>query len=85
MLSIIGWVVTGWIAGTVAEYFFPQPVGTPGWKTVATGIIGSVVGGLGYSFVNESRYSPAGIIWSCVGAVACLAAWQWYQKNGGLQ
>ena len=83
MLAIIGWLITGWIAGSVAQWFFPPHPGTPGWQTVATGIAGSIVGGALYSIVNGSGYSPAGLVWSCLGAAACLAGWQWYQKNGG--
>ena len=83
MFSILGWLITGWIAGSIAEWFLPHRADVPGWQTVATGIAGSIVGGIVYSLVHGSGYSPAGLVWSCIGAAICLAAWQWYQQNGG--
>lgn len=83
MFSIIGWVLTGWIAGSIAEWFLPPASPQPGWQTVATGIGGSIAGGILYGLVHGTRYSPAGIVWSVVGAVACLAAWRWWQSQQG--
>jgi uncharacterized membrane protein YeaQ/YmgE (transglycosylase-associated protein family) len=81
MFSIIGWIVCGWIAGSIAEWLLP-PSGQPkGWQTIATGIAGSVVGGLVYGMLHGRQYSPAGIVYSVIGAVICLAAYRWYQQQ----
>jgi uncharacterized membrane protein YeaQ/YmgE (transglycosylase-associated protein family) len=67
MFSLIGWVVTGWIAGSLANWFLPSASVQPGWQTVATGVAGSIVGGVVYSLINGSDYSPAGFVFSTVG------------------
>ena len=82
MLTLVGWVLCGWIAGAIAEWLLPPGGTRQGWQTIATGIAGSVVGGILYSLVSGSRYSPAGIAFSVVGAVACLAALRWYEGRG---
>lgn len=81
MLSILGWIICGWIAGSIAEWVLPPPSQSQGWTTIGTGIAGSVVGGIVYGMVHGSRYSPAGIAWSVIGAVLCLAAWRWWQSQ----
>ena len=83
MLSILGWILCGWIAGSIAEWVLPPANQTQGWQTIGTGIAGSVVGGIVYGLMNGTRYSPAGIMWSVIGAVACLAALRWWQQQGG--
>ena len=83
MFSIIGWIVTGYIAGSLANWFLPSASVQPGWQTIATGVAGSMVGGTLYSLVNGSDYSPSGFVFSTVGAVLCLVACRWYQSNGG--
>jgi uncharacterized membrane protein YeaQ/YmgE (transglycosylase-associated protein family) len=81
MLSILGWIVTGWIAGSIAEWVIPPASQSQGWQTIGTGVAGSVVGGLVYGMVHGSGYSPAGIVWSIVGAILCLGAWRWWQSQ----
>jgi uncharacterized membrane protein YeaQ/YmgE (transglycosylase-associated protein family) len=81
MFSIIGWLITGWIAGSMAEWLIPNKTPTPGWQTIATGVAGSIVGGVVYSTVYGSSYSPAGMVWSCAGAVLCLIAYRWYTQQ----
>ena len=76
MFSLIGWVITGWISGSLANWFLPSASVQPGWQTVATGVAGSIVGGLGYSIINGSGFST-------VGAVVCLVAYRWYTSEGG--
>jgi uncharacterized membrane protein YeaQ/YmgE (transglycosylase-associated protein family) len=83
MFSLIGWVITGWIAGSLANWFLPSASVQPGWQTVATGVAGSIVGGVVYSLINGSDYSPAGFVFSTVGAVCCLVAYRWYTSTGG--
>jgi len=83
MFSLIGWIVTGYIAGSLANWFLPSASVQPGWQTIATGVAGSIVGGTLYSLVSGSDYSPSGFVFSTVGAVLCLVAYRWYQSNGG--
>ena len=83
MFSLIGWVITGWISGSLANWFLPSASVQPGWQTVETGVAGSIVGGIGYSIINGSGYSPAGFVFSTVGAVVCLVAYRWYTSEGG--
>lgn len=83
MFTILGWLITGWIAGSIAEWFLPHKAEQAGWVTVATGIGGSIVGGMVYGILYGSGYSPAGIVWSIVGAVICLACYRWYTETGG--
>lgn len=83
MLSLMGWILCGWIAGSIAEWVLPHTSPQPGWVTIATGVAGSIVGGVVYAMLNGSDYSPAGIAFSVVGAVACLAGYRWYTSTGG--
>jgi len=82
MITIIGWLITGWIAGSVAEWMMPSPTPKPGWVTIAIGVAGSIVGGMIYGIVYGAGYSPAGIAWSCVGAVVCSMGYRWYTEAG---
>lgn len=72
MFFLIGWIVTGWIAGSVAEWLLPPSTPQPRWRTIATGIAGSMVGVIVYAVLHGSGYSPAGLVWSCGGALLCL-------------
>jgi len=83
MFSIVGWIITGYIAGSLANWFLPSASVQPGWQTVATGVAGSIVGGVVYSLINGSDYSPAGFVFSTVGAVCCLVGYRWYTSTGG--
>lgn len=83
MLTLIGWVLCGWIAGSIAQWFFPPSSPVPGWQTVSVGVAGSVVGGVVYSLLYGAGYSPAGVAFSVVGAVITLAAIRWYEANNG--
>ena len=83
MFDLIGWIVCGWIAGAIAQSILPPIENAAGWKTIALGVAGSIVGGVLYSLVSGGRYSPAGIVVSVVGAVVALAVWRWYDQHGG--
>jgi uncharacterized membrane protein YeaQ/YmgE (transglycosylase-associated protein family) len=82
MLTILGWLIVGYIAGSVAEWLVPPASPQPGWRTVATGVAGSVVGGIAYAMLHGADYSPAGLVWSCGGAVLCVLAYQWTTHGG---
>lgn len=84
MIQFVTWVVFGVIVGTVAKWFYPVDDGKHGMlETLGVGVVGSFVGGLA-SYVlaaGHSPYSPAGFVFAIVGAVATLAAWNWYSQQ----
>jgi uncharacterized membrane protein YeaQ/YmgE (transglycosylase-associated protein family) len=82
MFSLLSWIVVGYIAGSVAEWLVPPTTPQPGWQRIATGVAGSVVGGMVYALLHGADYSPAGIVWSCGGAVCCMLAYRWYTHGG---
>lgn len=78
MLALIGWVVLGWIAGSVAQYLVASDRPSPGWQTIGLGIAGSIVGGMVSAIVSGNSYSPAGLVWSVLGAVLCLFSYRYF-------
>lgn len=78
MFSLIGWIVCGLIAGSIAEWVVPLDKPSPGWQTIATGVAGSIVGGMANGLLTGNAYSPAGLVWSVIGAVLCLFAYRWF-------
>jgi len=79
LMSILGWIVFGLIAGLIARLLVPgrDPMG---WlATIALGIVGSVVGGfIAYALkLGTDPYAPAGWILSILGAVFTLVVYHW--------
>jgi uncharacterized membrane protein YeaQ/YmgE (transglycosylase-associated protein family) len=77
--TILGWVLFGLIAGAIARLLIPgrDPMG---WiATMVLGIIGSVVGGyISYALrLGTGEYSPAGWIFSIIGAIVVLLTYYW--------
>ena len=77
MLTIIGFLVLGIIAGALARLLVPgrDPMGIVG--TMLLGIVGSFVGGFLASLLldrgdGEAFLNPAGLIGSVIGAVLAL-------------
>jgi uncharacterized membrane protein YeaQ/YmgE (transglycosylase-associated protein family) len=75
VVSIIGWILFGLIAGAIARLLYPgpQPMGWVG--TMLLGICGSLLGG-GIAYLlklGTSPYEPAGWIFSIIGAIILLA------------
>lgn len=83
MLAILSWVVFGWIVGHVAQWFVPADKGTPGWQTIGVGIAGSVVGGMAEAILYGEGYRPSGVVFSVIGAAACMAGYRWLVAEGG--
>lgn len=81
MISILGWVFVGYIAGNVAMWLLPSDRPVPGLHVIGCGVVGSVVGGLAYGALYGRAYSPAGVVWSCIGAAIVVAAWRWYESE----
>jgi uncharacterized membrane protein YeaQ/YmgE (transglycosylase-associated protein family) len=75
MLSLIGWVLFGLVAGAIARMLHPgyESIGMGG--TILLGIVGSLVGG-GIAYLlhlGVSPYQPGGWIMSIIGAIIVLS------------
>lgn len=74
ILTIIGWIVFGLIAGFIARALVPGKDDIGLLRTILLGIVGSVVGGFifGLLTVGLRGFQPAGWIGSIIGAVVVL-------------
>jgi uncharacterized membrane protein YeaQ/YmgE (transglycosylase-associated protein family) len=74
ILTILGWIVFGLIAGFIARALVPGKDDIGLLRTIVLGVIGSVVGGLifGLLTVGLRGFQPAGWIGSIIGAVIVL-------------
>ena len=75
MLSLIGWIIFGLIAGTIARFLHPGQDDLGLGATILLGILGSFVGGgIAYALrLGLFPYQPGGWIMSVLGAIALLA------------
>lgn len=75
MISLIGWILFGLVAGAVARALHPgfDSLGMGG--TILLGIVGSLVGGaIAYVLrLGTSPYQPGGWILSIIGAIVLLS------------
>jgi len=75
MLSLIGWICFGLVAGAIARFLHPgfDRMGMGG--TILLGILGSMLGGaIAYMLrLGVEPYQPAGWIMSIIGAIILLA------------
>jgi len=76
MFTLIVWLIFGYIAGSIAEWLYPQAAAKNRWQTIFIGVAGSVAGGLVGSIITGNHYAPAGIILSVAGAVLCMFVWK---------
>ena len=74
ILTILGWIVFGLIAGFIARALVPGKDNIGILRTIVLGVIGSVVGGLIFGlFTGGFRgFHPAGWIGSIIGAIIVL-------------
>ncbi len=74
MLSVIGWVIFGLVAGAIARFLHPgfDRMGIAG--TILLGIMGSLLGGaIAYMLrLGTSPYEPSGWIMSIIGCIVLL-------------
>ena len=75
LMSLIGWVLFGLVAGAIAKFLHPgyDAIGIGG--TIVLGIVGSLIGG-GIAYLlhlGTNPYQPAGWILSIIGALLVLA------------
>ena len=84
MISLIIWLVLGFLAGYLAKLIMPGPDGGGVILTIILGIVGAVVGGfigslVGYpmvsSFDNIGGSIPS-FIFSVIGAIVVLAIYR---------
>jgi uncharacterized membrane protein YeaQ/YmgE (transglycosylase-associated protein family) len=74
LLTIIGWIVFGLIVGFIARALVPGRDDIGVLRTIALGVLGSVLGGVvfGLLTVGFRGFHPAGWIGSVIGAVIVL-------------
>ena len=74
VFSIIGWLIFGLIAGFIARAIVPGKDDIGILRTIALGVLGSVLGGVIFGlFTGGFRgFEPAGWIGSIIGAVIVL-------------
>ncbi|HET6950518.1 MAG TPA: hypothetical protein VFI47_09090 [Acidimicrobiales bacterium] len=82
-MLIIGIILLGMIAGAGAQLVLQRGTGINWPLAFATGIIGSFVGGLFFSFVagDGLELRPSGIIGSIFGAAVVTLLWDWLQRR----
>jgi uncharacterized membrane protein YeaQ/YmgE (transglycosylase-associated protein family) len=84
LLTIIGWIVFGAIVGFIARALVPGRDNIGVWRTIALGVLGSVVGGLlfGLLTVGLRGFQPAGWIGSVIGAIIVLLVYNKFVLGG---
>lgn len=81
MISILMWLVVGFLAGLLAKAIVPGPAAKPSGflGTAILGIVGAVVGGFIYFLVSGgnrnfvTHFDLASIFWATLGAVIVVA------------
>ncbi len=83
LISLIVWIVLGFIAGYLAKLILPGPDGGGFILTTILGIVGAVVGGfIGRNFfgnganINDNDFSVMGLLFAVIGAVVVLAIYR---------
>jgi uncharacterized membrane protein YeaQ/YmgE (transglycosylase-associated protein family) len=78
-MLIIGIILLGMIAGAGAQLVLQRGSGINWPMALATGVIGSFVGGLFFSLLagDGLDLKPSGIIGSIFGAAAVTLLWDW--------
>ena len=84
LLTIIGWIVFGAIVGFIARALVPGRDSIGVWRTIALGVLGSVVGGVlfGLLTVGLRGFQPAGWIGSVIGAIIVLLVYNKFVLGG---
>lgn len=74
MLHIIWYIIIGFLAGLIAKWIVHVHLGL--LATILLGIVGSIVGGLIARIFSKpsegTRFHPAGLILSIIGAIIVL-------------
>lgn len=82
MFSILSWLIYGAIVGGISRAIYKGET-PPGWvPTIATGVAGSVFGGMIHSMISGGREDSAGIVFGVIGGIlACYLYSQWQKKS----
>jgi uncharacterized membrane protein YeaQ/YmgE (transglycosylase-associated protein family) len=76
MFNIIGMLVSGFVIGVLARWFYFGAVDIGVWKTIALGIAGSLLAGLATQLRNPPkqgiRLNRAGTFMSILGSILVL-------------
>jgi uncharacterized membrane protein YeaQ/YmgE (transglycosylase-associated protein family) len=83
LVSIVLWVLFGLVVGFIARALVPGRDNIGLWRTIAVGVLGSVVGGLlfGLLTVGLRGFHPAGLIGSVIGAVIVLLLYNKFVRD----
>lgn len=80
LISLIIWIVVGFIAGYLAKLIMPGPDGGGFIMTTILGIIGAFVGGfIGRSLFDSNAgdgFSIMGLVFAVIGALIVLAIYR---------
>lgn len=80
IISLIVWIVVGFIAGYLAKLIMPGPDGGGFVLTTILGIVGAIVGGwLGRNFFDTTAgdtFSIMGLVFAVIGAIIVLAIYR---------
>jgi uncharacterized membrane protein YeaQ/YmgE (transglycosylase-associated protein family) len=81
--TILGWVVFGLVVGFIARALVPGRDDIGVLRTVALGVLGSVIGGFvfGLLTVGFRGFQPAGWIGSVIGAVVVLLLYNRFVRS----
>ena len=83
-MLFIGIIALGAAAGWIAQMLLGQAGYATNWSlALASGLIGSFVGGTLFSLIAGDGFSlrPSGLIGSVVGAVIVTAGYNWWQRR----
>lgn len=81
MMTLVGWAICGYVAGSLAMWLVPPRKPVPGLQTILCGVAGSIVGGMVSSTMSGDPYAPAGFMWSTIGAVVVVLGVNWYMEQ----
>jgi uncharacterized membrane protein YeaQ/YmgE (transglycosylase-associated protein family) len=84
LFTIIGWVVFGLIVGFIARALVPGRDDIGVLRTIALGVVGSVLGGVVFGLLTGGLrgFHPAGWIGSVIGAVVVLLLYNKFVLGG---
>jgi uncharacterized membrane protein YeaQ/YmgE (transglycosylase-associated protein family) len=85
LLTILGWLVFGLIVGFIARALVPGRDDIGVLRTIALGVLGSVLGGFlfGLLTVGFRGFQPAGWIGSVIGAIVVLLVYNKFVVGRG--
>ena len=90
--AIIATLISGFIVGGLARFAVPGPDPLPIWKTIALGILGSIVGGVLAALLgfvdNDDLIDPgeamASFLFSLGGAIVLLIVYRRFAQGRGI-